>query len=184
VLTSLGVSNVSYGFKPARARRAESVFLYHAVEAGLDMAIVNPKQITPYAEIRRTARAGRRPGLQSEPRGLSAIREPFRGNRPENGSFDGRAGEPFARSSRALASAASEEGWNRAGCRRHRRAVGEGEDRNRIVPYERRLSLSECRNIGGRYLDAHEVLLPAMKEVGDKFGCGELILRSCFNRRR
>ena len=27
-----------------------SVFLYHAVQAGLDMAIVNPAHITPYAE--------------------------------------------------------------------------------------------------------------------------------------
>ena len=51
VLTSLGVSNVSYGFKPAARWVLNSVFLYHAVEAGLDMAIVNPKQVTPYAEI-------------------------------------------------------------------------------------------------------------------------------------
>ena len=35
---------------PARAV-LNRVFLYHAVEAGLDMAIVNPKDITPYAEI-------------------------------------------------------------------------------------------------------------------------------------
>src|SRR5206468_11245775 len=28
-----------------------SVFLYHCVEAGLDMAIVNPAHIYPYAEI-------------------------------------------------------------------------------------------------------------------------------------
>ena len=28
-----------------------SVFLYHCVEAGLDLAIVNPKDITPYALI-------------------------------------------------------------------------------------------------------------------------------------
>jgi len=31
------------------------VFLYHAVQAGLDLAIVNPADITPYADwVRRT----------------------------------------------------------------------------------------------------------------------------------
>ena len=51
VLTSLGLSNVSFGLsKPARAV-LNSAMLYHAVEAGLDMAIVNPAHIKPYAEI-------------------------------------------------------------------------------------------------------------------------------------
>ena len=57
VLTSLGVSNVSFGLsQPARAV-LNSVFLYHCVEAGLDMAIVNPTHITPYAEIPDEQRA-------------------------------------------------------------------------------------------------------------------------------
>ena len=34
-----------------------SVFLHHCVEAGLDMAIVNPAHITPYAEIPEDERA-------------------------------------------------------------------------------------------------------------------------------
>src|SRR5690606_24225636 len=51
VLTSLGVSNLSFGLsKPARAV-LNSVFLHHCVESGLDMAIVNPAHITPYAEV-------------------------------------------------------------------------------------------------------------------------------------
>ncbi len=51
MLTSLGVSNVSFGLgKHARAV-LNSVFLHHCVEAGLDMAIVNPAHITPYAEV-------------------------------------------------------------------------------------------------------------------------------------
>ena len=57
VLTSLGVSNVSFGLsKPARAV-LNSVFLHHCIEAGLDMAIVNPAHITPYAEIDEGQRA-------------------------------------------------------------------------------------------------------------------------------
>ena len=51
VLTVLGVSNISFGLsRPARAV-LNSVMLYHAVAAGLDMAIVNPAHIKPYAEI-------------------------------------------------------------------------------------------------------------------------------------
>ena len=51
VLASLGVSNVSFGLtRPARAV-LNSVMLYHCVQAGLDMAIVNPAHITPYPEI-------------------------------------------------------------------------------------------------------------------------------------
>ncbi|MGH2541302.1 MAG: dihydropteroate synthase, partial [Ardenticatenaceae bacterium] len=51
VFTILGISNVSFGLKPAARHILNSVFLHHAVEAGLDMAIVNPAHITPYAEI-------------------------------------------------------------------------------------------------------------------------------------
>jgi 5-methyltetrahydrofolate--homocysteine methyltransferase len=50
-LTILGVSNVSFGVKPHARAALNSVFLYHAVQAGLDAAIVNPAHITPYAEI-------------------------------------------------------------------------------------------------------------------------------------
>src|SRR5579859_1779620 len=51
VLTILGVSNVSFGVATHARAALNSVFLYHAVEAGLDAAIVNPAHITPYAEI-------------------------------------------------------------------------------------------------------------------------------------
>ena len=51
VLTSLGVSNVSFGLSPNSRGVLNSVMLYHAVQAGLDMAIVNPAQIIPYADI-------------------------------------------------------------------------------------------------------------------------------------
>ena len=57
VLTSLGVSNVSFGLSPAARPVLNSIMLYHAVQAGLDMAIVNPAHITPYAEIPAEERA-------------------------------------------------------------------------------------------------------------------------------
>src|SRR5215210_4046652 len=57
VQTSLGVSNVSFGVsQPARAV-LNSVFLHHCVEAGLDLAMVNPNHITPYGEIPDNERA-------------------------------------------------------------------------------------------------------------------------------
>src|SRR5690242_10366551 len=51
VLTSLGVSNVSFGLSPEARAVLNSVFLHHCVQAGLDMAIVNPAHIRPYAEL-------------------------------------------------------------------------------------------------------------------------------------
>src|SRR4051812_11659294 len=57
VFTSLGVSNVSFGLAPEARAVVNSVFLHHCVEAGLDMAIVNPAHVKPYAEIDPRERA-------------------------------------------------------------------------------------------------------------------------------
>src|SRR5689334_11024666 len=57
VFTSLGVSNVSFGLAPEARAVLNSVFLHHCVEAGLDMAIVNPAHVQPYAEIPAEERA-------------------------------------------------------------------------------------------------------------------------------
>jgi 5-methyltetrahydrofolate--homocysteine methyltransferase len=48
-----GVSNVSFSFRGMDAVREaiHSVFLYHAVHAGMSMGIVNPAQLTVYDEI-------------------------------------------------------------------------------------------------------------------------------------
>lgn len=51
VLTSLGVSNLSFGLSANARPTLNSVMLYHCVRAGLDMAIINPAQVRPYAEI-------------------------------------------------------------------------------------------------------------------------------------
>src|SRR3954463_9723652 len=56
VLTSLGVSNVSFGIGPVARAVLNSVFLHHCVEAGLDLAMVNPNHITPYGEIEQAER--------------------------------------------------------------------------------------------------------------------------------
>ena len=56
VLTSLGISNVSFGLKPEARAALNSVFLHHCVQAGLDCALVHPKEITPYFEVDATVR--------------------------------------------------------------------------------------------------------------------------------
>ena len=52
-LTSGGVSNLSFAFRGNNTVREamHSAFLYHAVNAGLDMAIVNPSMLQVYDEI-------------------------------------------------------------------------------------------------------------------------------------
>ena len=65
VKTSLGVSNVSFGVSPKARAVLNSVFLHHCVEAGLDLAMVNPNHITPYFEIAENERElTDAPGLQ------------------------------------------------------------------------------------------------------------------------
>jgi 5-methyltetrahydrofolate--homocysteine methyltransferase len=58
VLVSGGLSNVSFSFRgnnPVR-EAIHAVFLYHAIQAGLDMAIVNAGQLAIYDEIPETLR--------------------------------------------------------------------------------------------------------------------------------
>jgi len=52
-LVSGGVSNVSFSFRGNNQVREaiHSVFLYHAIEAGMDMGIVNAGQLAVYSEI-------------------------------------------------------------------------------------------------------------------------------------
>ena len=49
--TVLGISNVSFGLPQAGREVLNSVFLYHCVQAGLDLAIVNAEKLERYATI-------------------------------------------------------------------------------------------------------------------------------------
>ena len=154
VFTILGVSNVSFGLDPAARYVLNSVFLHHCVEAGLDAAIVNPAHITPYAEISTEQRAladdlvfNRRPdALQRFIDGFSSQAE--LDNRSEK--EDPTAGMPPEQKIHWMVLHRKKEGiedaLDAAGVREHPVQV------------------------------LNSVLLPAMKEVGDKFGAGELIL--------
>ncbi len=56
VHVSGGVSNLSFSFRGNNIVRESmhSIFLFHAVKAGMDMGIVNPGQLTLYDDIDKT----------------------------------------------------------------------------------------------------------------------------------
>jgi len=53
---SLGLSNISFGLKPATRHLLNSVFLHMTVEAGLDAAILHAGRIRPYFKIKEAER--------------------------------------------------------------------------------------------------------------------------------
>src|SRR5207237_911180 len=55
--TVLGISNVSFGLPSAGREVVNSVFLYHCVQAGLDLAIVNAEKLERYPSIPESERA-------------------------------------------------------------------------------------------------------------------------------
>jgi 5-methyltetrahydrofolate--homocysteine methyltransferase len=158
VKTSLGVSNVSFGVSPGARAVLNSVFLHHCVDAGLDLAMVNPNHITPYGEIPEEERAladdlvfnRREDALERFIAHFESKGDESDPTRPGQGAADPTAGmEP-------------EEALHFHILRRRRDGVEEWIDR----------SVEKL----GAVPTLNDVLLPAMKEVGDKFGAGELIL--------
>ena len=154
VLTSLGVSNVSFGLgKEARAV-LNSVFLYHCVQAGLDMAIVNPADIVPYAELSADdRRLAEDLVFARQEQALAAYIQHFEGRLP-----DARAREDEA----AESTMTVEQRIHHQIL--HRKPVGIETLVDDAVKNQTAVAV------------LNTVLLPAMKEVGDKFGSGELIL--------
>ncbi len=156
VFTSLGVSNVSFGLAPEARSVLNSVFLHHCVAAGLDMAIVNPAHVTPYAEIPANERVladdlvfNRRPDALQQFIEHFAARGPNAAADAAGSAADASTMEPDERVR-----------WHVL----HRKKDG----------VEAALDAAGVRENPVRVLN--DVLLPAMKEVGDRFGAGDLIL--------
>ena len=88
--TSGGVSNLSFSFRGNNPIREamHSVFLYHAIQAGLDMAIVNPSMLQVYDEIEpELLHAVTDVVLNRHPEAteaLIALAEKYKGNTPES----------------------------------------------------------------------------------------------------
>jgi len=160
VMTSLGVSNLSFGFAPQARPPLNSVMLYYCVQAGLDMAIVNAAHVMPYTEIGAEEKElcedlifnRREDALQRfiehfenvEVSTESNIADPTEGMTPEQRLH-----------------------WKIL----HRVKDGVEADIDEIINRE---TTNTKHEVAVHTLN--NVLLPAMKEVGDKFGAGELIL--------
>ena len=158
VLTILGVSNVSFGLRLDARSVLNSVFLHHCVQAGLDAAIVNPAHVTPYAEISDVERKLADDLVFNRfPEALQHFIEYFERT---SGQDDGKSGETIKLDPTEGMTPAERVHWMVV----HRKKEG----------IEAALDAADVREAPVRVLN--EVLLPAMKEVGDKFGAGELIL--------
>ena len=152
--TILGVSNVSFGLKPAARRILNSVFLSAAVERGLDQAIINARGITPLHRI---------------PDGLKDICHRLL-------HADWGAGDPLTQllehyEEAVAASRSSTATADLPPAERLRQKVINGERKGLEE------LLDGLRQEGRKPLDlVNGELIPAMKVVGDLFGSGQMQL--------
>ena len=178
--TTLGLSNISFGLAPQARRVLNSVFLYHAVQYGLDSAIVNAREITPYTEIDEKEKK---------------LVEDLIFNKSQNAlaelitHFENITQDSTSKTKKIDV----DPSWSaakRANFRIINRlkdgiendvvsAIAEkSPDENLITENDGILSINAGKEIThqGAIQTLNDDLLPAMKIVGDKFGAGELIL--------
>jgi len=164
--TSGGLSNLSFSFRGNETvRRAmHSVFLYHAIPAGLDMAIVNAGQLDVYDTIDPTLRDAcedvilMRPvdGDDTATERLIALAESFKGKSKEDDK-----------------QAAEWRGWEVR--RRLEHALVKGIDAHVVDDTEEARAALEAS--GGRPIEVIEgPLMDGMNVVGDLFGSGKMFL--------
>jgi 5-methyltetrahydrofolate--homocysteine methyltransferase len=157
VQTTLGVSNVSFGLKPAARAVLNSVFLAECVRAGLDSAIVHAARIVPIARIpdeqRQTALDlvcdRRRDGYDP----LARLLELFEG-----------VDAAGLKASRAAELAALPL-WDRL-----KRRIVDGERAGLEADLDAALAQRPALEI------VNDVLLDGMKTVGELFGSGQMQL--------
>ncbi len=195
VMASLGVSNLSFGFAQHARPVLNSVMLYHCVQAGLDMAIVNPTHVTPYPDISQEEKDlaedlifnRRADALQRyiehyenvTPTTESALADPTADMTPEqrlhwkivHRKKDGVEADIDEIIFRQVDTYASTQVESDNASR-----LTDDVTRNPypVSPASPHSIRSTQHAIAVHTLN--NVLLPAMKEVGDKFGAGELIL--------
>jgi len=178
--TTLGLSNISFGLAPYARKIINSVFLYHALKSGLDTVIVNAKEIVPYGEIDDKERKLTEDLIfNTHPNALSELITYFE-----------KTGSQGSTSTKKVDVDPSWPPGKRANFRILNRlkngiqndvvsAIAEKIGKNELIKdNDGILSLDVAQEIthDGAIRTLNEDLLPAMKEVGDKFGAGELIL--------
>ncbi len=184
--TTLGVSNLSFGVAPHARATLNSVFLKHAVDAGLDTAIINPAHVTPYAEIPPDQiRVCEDLIFDRDDQALARFIQFFEEHEAEAKAERADPTEGMT--------AAQRIHWKIV----HRKKEGIEADIDQVIA--ERICMAEARADAGNGLNdpaqhsreslltspfrnaaavdtLNTVLLPAMKEVGDLFGAGQLIL--------
>src|ERR687897_3919526 len=195
--TTLGLSNVSFGL-PIRARKIiNSVFLYHAIKAGLDSVIINPKDIIAYTDISQEERKlAENLIFNLRNTALSELISYY-----ENETNT----DQITKRSTGTSKLDVDPNWefDKKCYYRIVNRLREGieqdvlgaildnvKDKNKIKEIElsssnrkSKSSLSDVLALSSKeelheaaVKTLNETLLPAMKEVGDKFGAGEIIL--------
>jgi 5-methyltetrahydrofolate--homocysteine methyltransferase len=151
--TAMGVSNVSFGLKPAARRILNNLMLHHAVEAGLDAAIFNPLHLDDVSTY--------------DPK-VRAVAEDLLFNRRKEALVEYIELFPSTVEEKKSAKPVSKESLPPAA--RLQQAVLNRDRRGIDTIIAELLKQQSATSI----LD--ELLLPAMKNVGEQMARGEMIL--------
>ncbi|HEX9082702.1 MAG TPA: homocysteine S-methyltransferase family protein, partial [Holophagaceae bacterium] len=153
VRTLLGVSNVSFGLSPAARHVLNALMLFHAVRHGLDLAIFNASKVIPVAKV-----------------------DPEERRIVEDLLFDRRAEgydplkEVLARFTGRKASTEVDRRGDLPVLERLHRDILDGEKQAILADVDEALRDQDPLKL------INEVLLGAMKVVGERFGAGEMQL--------
>lgn len=181
--TTLGLSNISFGL-PSNARKIiNSVFLHHALKAGLDTVIINAKDIIPIGEIKeeqiklaedlifnRHANALSDLIYYFENKNATVTRNEQRLEEiNKDWSFDKRC---YYRIVNRIKDGIEDDVVGSISDKLGKKLKAKTENIQKEEMLRKHPELAHDAAVE----TLNEVLLPAMKEVGDKFGAGELIL--------
>ena len=187
--TTLGLSNVSFGLAYNARKILNSVFLYHALKHGLDTVIINAKDIIPYASVSYQEKMlaedlifNRSSNSLSE--FISYFEQSSNSDRYRTSGTSRLEVDPSWDASRRCyfrivnrLKEGIENDVVRAiadRCGKNDAVLEDKIDEYGVSHKILRCSSKVAHESAVKTLN--EVLLPAMKEVGDKFGAGEIIL--------
>ncbi|MDE3245984.1 MAG: methionine synthase, partial [Acidobacteriota bacterium] len=154
VLTILGVSNVSFGLNPGTRHVLNALMLYHAVQAGLDLAIFNSSKVLPVAKIPLDERR--------------MVEDLIFDRRAENYDPLKKVMATFSAGREVMTSKVDSTHLSTEA--RLQADIIDGEKGAILGHVDDALLAFEPLHI------INQVLLPAMKIVGDRFGAGEMQL--------
>ena len=183
--TVLGLSNISFGLAPHARRTLNSVFLYHAVKYGLDAAIVNSREIIPYGQMDQVQRRlAEDLVFNTHPDALARLISHFEKEVSESTKTAEPEVDPSWPAGKRLnfrvirrLKDGIQEDVRQAILEKIDAASGvDAPDAGRHTGRRDLQNISKKAAHTGAIKTLNGDLLPAMKEVGDKFGAGELIL--------